>query len=76
MLFQIISLAGAILVLAAFAAQQLRKLSADRPLYQALNFAGGVCLCIAAVASRQYGFILLEGTWAVASAYGWWRVTR
>jgi hypothetical protein len=74
MIFQIISLVGAILVLIAFAAQQLGRLAADMKTYQILNLAGGFFLTIAAVASQQYGFILLEGTWTVASAYGVWKL--
>jgi hypothetical protein len=74
MIFQIISLVGAILVLVAFAAQQLGRLAADMRTYQILNLAGGFFLSIAAIKSRQYGFILLEGTWTVASAYGLWKL--
>jgi NADH:ubiquinone oxidoreductase subunit 6 (subunit J) len=76
MFFQIVSLVGAILVLIAFAAQQLGRLAAEMRTYQILNLFGGFFLCAAAVAARQYGFILLEGTWTVASAYGLWRVMR
>jgi NADH:ubiquinone oxidoreductase subunit 6 (subunit J) len=76
MVFQIVSLVGAVLILFAFAAQQLRRLDAATMTYQSLNFAGGACLWIAAVAARQYGFILLEGTWTIMSAYGVWRMAR
>ncbi len=76
MAYQIVSLVGAILILFAFAAQQLRRLNAHTPAYQSLNFVGGVCLFIAAIASRQLGFILLEGTWAIASGYGLVSVLR
>ena len=74
MIFQIISLVGAVLILYAFASQQLGRLAAETRTYQILNLIGGFCLCIAAIAARQYGFILLEGTWTVASAYGTWKV--
>jgi hypothetical protein len=76
MLFQIVSLVGAILILSAFAAQQLGRLAAETRTYQMLNLIGGFFLFVAATAARQYGFILLEGTWTVASAYGLWRVSR
>ncbi len=76
MAYQIVSLVGAILILFAFGAQQLRRLEAATPAYQSLNFFGGICLFIAAIASRQLGFVLLEGTWTVASAYGLWNVVR
>jgi NADH:ubiquinone oxidoreductase subunit 6 (subunit J) len=76
MIFQIVSLVGAILVLIAFAAQQLGRLSAETKTYQILNLTGGFFLCVAAVTARQYGFILLEGTWTIASGYGLWRLIR
>jgi NADH:ubiquinone oxidoreductase subunit 6 (subunit J) len=76
MVYQIVSLVGAILILFAFGAQQLRKLDASTAAYQALNLVGGVCLWLSAMAARQYGFILLEGSWTIASAYGLWMVVR
>jgi NADH:ubiquinone oxidoreductase subunit 6 (subunit J) len=76
MIYQIISLLGAILILFAFAAVQMRRMQSESARYQLLNLIGGACLCIAAVASMQYGFILLEGSWAVLSAHGLWRVMR
>ncbi len=76
MIYQIISLLGAILILFAFAAVQMRRMQSESALYQSLNLFGGICLCVAAVASMQYGFILLEGSWAVLSAHGLWRITR
>jgi len=76
MIVQIVSLVGAILILYAFASQQLGRLAAETRTYQILNLIGGFFLCIAAVATRQIGFILLEGTWTVASAYGVWRLTK
>jgi NADH:ubiquinone oxidoreductase subunit 6 (subunit J) len=76
MIYQVISLFGAIVILTAFAAGQLRKLKHESVAYQLMNLIGGTCLCIAAVASLQYGFILLEGSWAILSAHGLWRVLR
>ena len=76
MLYQIISLAGAAMILGAYAAMQVGKLATGTRMYQFLNLAGGACLCIVAVAAKQLGFIVLEGTWTVASAYGLWRVIR
>jgi hypothetical protein len=76
MIFQVASMVGAILILTAFAAQQFQHLETETKTYQMLNLIGGFCLCIAAVAVRQYGFILLEGSWTVVSAWGVWRVMR
>lgn len=76
MVYQVISLIGAVLILFAFAAVQLRRMEPESVPYQTLNFAGGVCLCVAAVAALQYGFILLEGSWTILSAAGLLRVLR
>jgi hypothetical protein len=76
LLFQVIQLAGAVLILAAYGAQQARKLISESVGYQSLNAAGGVLLCASAVAGRQYGFILLEGAWTVLSVWGLIRVMR
>jgi hypothetical protein len=76
MLMQAISICGAILILSAFGAQQMKRLHADTVTYQLMNVIGGACLTAAAVASVQFGFILLEGTWTVMSAVGLWRVSR
>ena len=76
MIFQVVSIVGAILILTAFAAQQFQRLEAETKTYQMLNLIGGFCLATAAVAAKQYGFILLEGTWTVVSAWGVWRVSR
>jgi hypothetical protein len=74
MVYQLISIVGAVVILSAYAAQQMKKLQAESVAYQLMNFVGGTCLCVAAVAAQQYGFIILEGTWAVLSAWGLWRV--
>jgi hypothetical protein len=76
MIFQVASMVGAILILTAFAAQQIQRLEAETKTYQMLNLIGGFCLCVAAINMRQYGFILLEGSWTVVSFWGVWRVTR
>jgi NADH:ubiquinone oxidoreductase subunit 6 (subunit J) len=76
MFFQIVQLVGAIFILYAFALQQLGRLAAETRTYQILNLIGGMFLCAAAVAARQYGFILLEGCWSIASTYGVLRVLR
>ena len=73
-MIQAISLAGAIMILLPFAASQFGKLATTSLIYQLLNLIGSLALAIVAVIEIQYGFILLEGTWAVVSAAGLARV--
>ena len=70
MTMQVISIAGAVMVLFAFAAHQMDRMRKETYAYQLLNLAGGVLLVTAAMTTRQAGLILMEGAWAVISAYG------
>ena len=75
-MFQVVSVVGALLILAPFAASQLDRLAVRSVAYQAMNLAGSGALTLVAVVERQYGFILLEGVWAVMSAVGLLGVLR
>ena len=73
-MIQAISIAGAILILLPFAAVQFDKLATTSLAYQLMNLIGSVALTAVAVIESQYGFILLEGTWAIVSLAGLARV--
>jgi hypothetical protein len=75
-LIQAISLVGALLILLPFAGSQLGKLSTGSLSYQAMNLVGSTLLTFVATIEHQYGFILLEGTWAIASLVGLGRVLQ
>ena len=75
-MMQALSVAAALLVLIPFAASQLGRLSTRTLSYQLMNLAGSAGLTVVAVVERQYGFILLEGNWAIASAVGLASVLR
>lgn len=66
---QVIQVLGSLLILAAFIASQRGALSTDSRTYLALNLAGGATLAVLAAVERQYGFLLLEATWAVVAAH-------
>jgi protein-S-isoprenylcysteine O-methyltransferase Ste14 len=73
---QIIQIVGALLVLAGFAGAQFGRLSPHSVSYLVLNLVGSAILAVLAAADRQYGFLLLEGVWAVVSLYGLAAVLR
>jgi hypothetical protein len=67
---QLVQIVGALLILAAFTAVQLERMRPDSRLYLALNLVGSAILAVLAVTAAQWGFVLLEGVWAVVSAWG------
>ena len=67
---QLVSIAGALLVLLPFAGSQLGRLSTQSVAYQVMNLAGAGSLAAVAVLEAQLGFILLEGVWTVMSVIG------
>jgi hypothetical protein len=67
---QIVQVVGSLLVLAAFAAAQRGVLNPKSPLYLVLNFIGSAILAVEAVLEQQWGFLVLEGVWAIVSGFG------
>jgi hypothetical protein len=64
---QAVSLLGASMILAAFAAQQAGKLGREDLLYLILNLVGSAILTYFAYQARNAGLTMLEGAWAVIS---------
>jgi hypothetical protein len=60
----------------AYAANQLSRLGPGDSAYGVLNVAGAAMLAVAAVISAVWGFVVLEGTWAVVSLVALVRLTR
>lgn len=61
---------GALAILVPFAMLQLRRTTTQSWLYLSLNFIGAGILAWAAWASAQWGFVILEGVWALAALVG------
>ncbi|MDP6668055.1 MAG: hypothetical protein QF357_11785 [Dehalococcoidia bacterium] len=58
------------LILAAFVLAQVRVLSQHSISYLLLNLIGSAVLAVLAFFDSQWGFLLLEGVWAVVSGAG------
>ena len=66
-MLQVVQIVGAVLILAAFAALQRGSMSPRSRLYLWLNFVGSAILAGVALATSNWGFLLLEAVWAVVS---------
>jgi len=66
---QVFSFAGALLILAAYAGQQMRWMDPRKALYNVLNTVGSAILAYIAFHPFQAGFVVLEVTWTVISIY-------
>jgi hypothetical protein len=75
-MLQVVSVLGALAILAAYAANQFRLIGPSNLSYSAMNFVGSAVLAAVAVVEVQWGFILLEGVWAILSLWGMIMVLR
>jgi hypothetical protein len=73
---QLIQIVGALLILAAFAAVQFERMRPDSRVYLTLNLIGSAILAVLAWVESQWGFLLLEGVWAIVSAIGLFAALR
>lgn len=67
MIAQLTSLLGAGLLLGAYLALQRGWMGPGDRRYNAMNFLGAAILAGIAVLDERWGFIVLEGTWALLS---------
>jgi len=71
---QVVQVAGALLILIAFAGLQMGRISAESRLYLVLNLVGSAILAVLAFIGSQWGFVLLETAWAIVSAWALVRI--
>jgi hypothetical protein len=73
---QLIQIVGALLVLVAFVLAQSGRLDPHSRPYLLANLAGSAILAVDAAAGQDWGFLLLEGVWAIVSAWSLARALR
>lgn len=67
---QVVQVFGALLILAAFVMVQAKKMDPTARSYLVLNALGSAILAYDAFHTQQWGFVLLEGVWAIVSIKG------
>ena len=75
-MIQVISVLGALAVLAAYAANQFRWIGPSNLSYTLLNLIGAGVLSAIAVVEQQWGFLLLEGVWTLVSLFALIKLLR
>ncbi|MEV6930478.1 hypothetical protein AB0M46_39175 [Dactylosporangium sp. NPDC051485] len=69
MLYDVVQVVGSLLILAGFVAALAGRIKQSSYTYLAANAVGSAVLTCTAVIGREWGFILLEGVWALVSIY-------
>ena len=70
---QLISFAGALLILIAYVGHQLGWVDARGAAYNLLNAGGSAILAWIAFHPFQVGFVVLEGVWTIVSLWAFFR---
>jgi hypothetical protein len=68
-MYDVVQIAGSLVILAAFVAALGGRIRQSSYAYLAANAIGSAVLTGTAVIGREWGFILLEGVWALVSAF-------
>jgi hypothetical protein len=67
---QLIQIAGSLLILSGFALSQCGVLDPKSKAYLIINAIGAAVLAVQGATEAQWGFVMLEGVWAIVSAIG------
>ncbi len=67
---EVLQIIGAVMVLGGFALAQFRVLTQQSYPYLLLNVVGSGILAFLAAIGQQWGFLLLEGGWALVALWG------
>jgi hypothetical protein len=67
---QVVQIVGALLILAGFILSQRNLLDLNSYLYLILNLIGAAILAVLAFQDQRWGFVLLEGVWAMVALVG------
>jgi hypothetical protein len=74
--YDVVGFTGTLMILGAFAAQQMGKMRGDGTTYQLLNLFGAAGVLVSLFGTFNISVFVLEGAWVLVSAYGLWRSRR
>ncbi len=70
LVFDTVQIVGALLVLVCFLLAQADRVDSAGYRYLTTNLAGSGAMTVTAVIAAEWGFVFLEGTWALVSLWG------
>jgi hypothetical protein len=73
---QVVSVLGALAILAAYAGNQFGRLRTTSLVYTVANAVGASILTVVAAVERQWGFLLLESVWMLVALAATARLVR
>ena len=76
MILQVVSFVAAMMILVAYVGHQTRRMDSNGVAYNVMNAVGSGVLTYVAFRPFQIGFVVLEGVWAMVSAYAVIRAIR
>ena len=75
-MIQVVSVLGALTILAAYSGNQFGHLRTTSLAYTVANAVGAAVLAVVAALEEQWGFLLLEGVWALVALTATARLLR
>ena len=70
LIFDVVQIVGALLVLMCFLLAQVDRVNPAGYRYLVTNLVGSAAMAVTAVIAGEWGFVFLEGIWALVSAWG------
>ena len=67
---EVVQIAAALVMLICFLLAQTKRMSTEAYPYLVLNLVGSAAMTMTALIAYQWGFVFLEGVWALFSAWG------